>query len=428
MTVSRGEFVALLSALSAAGLPVTAEAAQPPWYPLPPRLPIGKGRALVLSGAGARGAYEAGALKWLFRNAAHDGPPFNVICGTSAGAINAAFASEGTPGAIQQTEKLWRAMPSANVVQLEPPFQDLAEAGQIMWEGSRHGFPARIAFLNRAREKVNDAGPPEQLAKYLGVVDEAGITALVKQYPINIDALQSSLLVTATNLTRRSADTFYTFVGPQAAIHEAMFLDRTAPTSRLQGHGSAPPLRPRPPLRHALTQDNLVAAVMASAAIPGVFAPVPVPIAQSTSADLYVDGGVANNTPIGLAADAGANDITMLVTDAPDELPAMPNNLPGVLQASFAIMEQRIFQNDITLTFARNLLTRLHDMRGLNETVQMYIDALQQQNWKPLTLRLIRPRTPLSLTLMGFNDQAGIDTAFDQGYADAQHPWVYSME
>ena len=55
-----------------------------------------KQRALVLQGGGALGAYEAGVLnvlcKWLHRNRVNDnGPLFDIVVGTSIGAINAAI-------------------------------------------------------------------------------------------------------------------------------------------------------------------------------------------------------------------------------------------------------------------------------------------------------------------------------------------------
>lgn len=47
--------------------------------------------ALILSGGGARAAYQAGVLRGLLEVHGGDGLPFEVVCGTSAGAINAAF-------------------------------------------------------------------------------------------------------------------------------------------------------------------------------------------------------------------------------------------------------------------------------------------------------------------------------------------------
>ena len=47
--------------------------------------------ALVLSGGGARGAYQVGVLKAITEWLPEDAPcPFEVLVGTSAGALNAA--------------------------------------------------------------------------------------------------------------------------------------------------------------------------------------------------------------------------------------------------------------------------------------------------------------------------------------------------
>jgi len=51
-------------------------------------------RALVLSGGGARGAYEAGVLDYIFNTLSKDvelGTKIHVFCGTSVGAIHAAY-------------------------------------------------------------------------------------------------------------------------------------------------------------------------------------------------------------------------------------------------------------------------------------------------------------------------------------------------
>lgn len=48
-------------------------------------------RALVLSGGGSRGAYEAGVIGYIWRLLGRhfrDNPPFRLLCGTSVGAIN----------------------------------------------------------------------------------------------------------------------------------------------------------------------------------------------------------------------------------------------------------------------------------------------------------------------------------------------------
>jgi NTE family protein len=81
--------------------------------------------ALVLSGGGARGAYEAGVLAHLFERVyARLGPDFefDVVSGTSVGAIHAAFTAasthmEAVPRARQLAET-WSAMRIGDVLRL----------------------------------------------------------------------------------------------------------------------------------------------------------------------------------------------------------------------------------------------------------------------------------------------------------------------
>ena len=57
-------------------------------------------RALVLSGGGAKGAYEAGAITSLCQK-----QPFDIVVGTSVGAINGAFAAQHDLAALEDTWK-----------------------------------------------------------------------------------------------------------------------------------------------------------------------------------------------------------------------------------------------------------------------------------------------------------------------------------
>ena len=80
--------------------------------------------ALVLSGGGARAAYQAGVLQAIAellpdptRN------PFAIICGTSAGAINAATlacGAENFRGAVQRLSEVWRHMRVRHVYRADP--------------------------------------------------------------------------------------------------------------------------------------------------------------------------------------------------------------------------------------------------------------------------------------------------------------------
>ena len=67
--------------------------------------------ALVLSGGGARGAYQVGVLKAIADLQAKDARnPFSIISGTSAGAVNAvalAASANNFRLAVKKVEKIW---------------------------------------------------------------------------------------------------------------------------------------------------------------------------------------------------------------------------------------------------------------------------------------------------------------------------------
>lgn len=87
--------------------PTHAPAAEP----APPVQDRGR-LGLVLSGGGARGAYQVGVLKAVAELLPGDGPvPFQVICGTSAGAITAAVVAAHAQhfrAGVVNLERVWR--------------------------------------------------------------------------------------------------------------------------------------------------------------------------------------------------------------------------------------------------------------------------------------------------------------------------------
>ena len=77
--------------------------------------------ALVLSGGGARGAYEVGVLKYLFEN--FPNANFDIYCGTSVGAIHTVAISsmKGIENdAIRMLESIWKNMNMNEVLEFGP--------------------------------------------------------------------------------------------------------------------------------------------------------------------------------------------------------------------------------------------------------------------------------------------------------------------
>ncbi|MBW2714255.1 MAG: patatin-like phospholipase family protein [Deltaproteobacteria bacterium] len=87
------------------------------WEEFLRRLPVGNGdqadskTGLILSGGGARASYQVGVLKAIAEILPDDiDAPFEIICGTSAGAINAATLACSTPDfrkGAEQLEQAW---------------------------------------------------------------------------------------------------------------------------------------------------------------------------------------------------------------------------------------------------------------------------------------------------------------------------------
>jgi predicted acylesterase/phospholipase RssA len=325
-------------------------------------------KALILSGGGALGAFEAGAIQSL-----HDsGDEFDVVCGSSIGAINASFVAQDK---IDQLTALWR-----RIGNLKPPLIDYME--QVNAAINLLDEIEKVVHLNPfgiapAALRWMQVGSKKALMALRGFVKPDAIKEILSSN-LEFTALKRSLIVTATNLTYGSSETFYAFVGPNCGQMQTSF-------TKAFGDGA-----------HALSNDEeFILAIRASAAIPGAFEPVPMNLGSAGDKE-FVDGGVANNTPIKLAADVGATEITaILLQPVQASAPAFAtNNLLEIGLASLTVMQQKLLEQD---------------MDSVN-------------NNPAVTIRYIRPLTPLSLTVLGFNDQRGIDAAFEAGIAAAKTP------
>src|SRR5690625_7392717 len=97
-------------------------------------------RALILSGGGARAAYQVGVLQALAKILPPETEnPFPIICGTSAGAINA-LALATHPGNCRES-----------VASLANIWQNLT-AGHVYRPG-RYDLAERLALLARSLRK-----------------------------------------------------------------------------------------------------------------------------------------------------------------------------------------------------------------------------------------------------------------------------------
>ncbi len=238
--------------------------------------------AIVLSGGGARGAYEAGILRYLFGEfqARHGEPRLDVISGTSVGAINGAFLASvvhDSAAGIQRLGTLW---------------SDLA-LDRVLGFGV--GQAARL---------------PRVLS---GGTDGAGVFDVTPLAKIVGENLRWADLARNVRRGRLRALTI-------SATHVATgrpwcFVDRA----------------PEVPLPMGMPPSMVVRAdrigpehVLASAAIPILFPPVPV------HGELFVDGGLRLNTPMSPAIHLGARRVLVIGLNTVPTAPALPAFAPGV--------------------------------------------------------------------------------------------------
>ena len=90
-----------------------------------------------------------------------------------------------------------------------------------------------------------------------------------------------------------------------------------------------------------LAEGDTVDAVLASASLPGVFAPV------AFEGHTLIDGGVVNHTPITVAADLGADKVVVLPTGYACALQSPPRSALAMVVHAFTLATQRRLIDDV---------------------------------------------------------------------------------
>jgi NTE family protein len=272
--------------------------------------------AVVLSGAGARGAFQAGALAELIPALERDGLMPTIWLGTSAGSINTmlwgASAHRGAQVAADQVLDVWLKMDDSDVYRPLLPFS-LARTGLQFAAGALLGVgPGTTSLLDTAplRRTAVDELHAEQLGANLadGVLDAVGVVA-----------------------TRMPAASDNTVVGAGSG-RSVLFLDGRKTRSYAGDPGRALDVVHGP-----LTPTHVVA----SSAIPVAFPPVQIS-EPDQAAGWYVDGGVRLNTPLNPAVALGATKIVVVsataTTYGPRPAPDHSGDTPDVADAAAQVM------------------------------------------------------------------------------------------
>ncbi|WP_437290591.1 patatin-like phospholipase family protein [Sorangium sp. So ce406] len=219
--------------------------------------------AVILSGGGARGAYEVGVLSYVldaFARLRGAPPRIDILCGTSVGAVNACYLAahldDATLG-IRRLVNLWTQLKLETVLGFG--VRQAISLPKLLFGGGSQGVG------------LFDVSPMQRL-----VEREIPWRAIARTLR---HGYLSAVSVSATEIgTGRTV--IFMQTGPDGALPTT-----APPRTIIRGALIGPP--------HAL----------ASAAIPILFPPVRI------GRDLYMDGGVRQNTPIAPALRLGATHV-----------------------------------------------------------------------------------------------------------------------
>jgi NTE family protein len=236
--------------------------------------------ALVLSGGGARGAYEAGVLSYLFEHVYPELPrgfEFDIVSGTSVGAIHAAYvaATAGLRGRLRSRAlaETWKGMRLGDVVKMRPV--DLV------------GVPLRALGLTKLARTVGHGSESAQAVG--GLIDLTPLERIVA------DRVPWATL--RDNLRHGR---------PGALCISCTEVKSGRITVFQDGHLADPKPWARDPNARAVVTEIDSTHVRASAAIPFLFPAIR--IADS----FYVDGGLRMNTPLSPALRLAADRVLVV--------------------------------------------------------------------------------------------------------------------
>ena len=306
---------------------------------------------LILSGGGARAAYQVGvlaAIADLLGDTADN--PFPVIVGTSAGAINAVGLACGAlhfSSAVRRLTQVWQAFHCHDVYRSDWP--------GVLRQASRFFGHSLLGIGKNQPVALLDSSP---LGKLLArELDFSGIAAAVRARQLR------AVAVTAFGYESGQAVTFYQ---GRATIDPWFRHRRVGVPTRLQ-------------LEHLL----------ASAAIPLIFPPVKI------NREYFGDGAVRQAAPISPALHLGASRVLVIGVSGNDQFdPGEP--LPRVASSRPPSLAQ-IGGHLLNSTFIDSLETDIELLERLNQMSALVPPERRPRGLglNPVEVLVIAPSRPL---------------------------------
>lgn len=276
--------------------------------------------ALMLPGGGARGAYQVGVLKAISELLEGQHNPFPVICGTSAGAINAAVlashAHEFLTG-VERLEQFWLSMHCGRVYRTDA------------WTVLKSGMRFAATLLSGGLIKTNPRAFLDNMPLRLFLQQELRLEGI--QTALDLGALRG-VAITASGYSSASATSYF------QARSDVRNWERTR--------------------RNGLATKLDVRHLLASAALPIIFP------AERIGNEYFGDGGMRMIAPLSPAIHLGANRILVIGTrdEKPDLPPESPAEYPSAGEIGGYLMDT-IFMDRLNADLAR--------MKRINKTLAL---------------------------------------------------------
>lgn len=240
------------------------------------------GLGLVLSGGGARGAYEAGALHYIFTELAQEfrtTPKISLISGTSVGAVNGTFVASAIGEADVGTQELVRIWES-----LELP--------QILGFGLKQAAGLYRVLLGGTQARgIFDADPLSAIV---------GRSIRWRQLRQNLRTGPLKALTVSTTNVSTGGPVIFIDAAPGLGIPQSLAIHALVRRARIGQHH-----------------------VLASAAIPLIFPPVAI------GDEIHCDGGLRLNTPMAPSIHLGMDRLLVIGLSTPHLVEETPSLREG---------------------------------------------------------------------------------------------------
>ena len=288
-------------------------------------------RGLILTGGGARAAYQVGVLKGIasiLPRSVYN--PFPIICGTSAGAVNAlSIAGRAGPFRLRtkKLEAIWHNLHASDVYRTD------------FWGVTANVFHVLASFLHSGYG----------IGRPISLLDNAPLRHLLESY-VRFDYLDTAVANGELDAIAISAMSY----GSGQSVTFFQGQDSIKPWTRARRRGE----------KTTITIDHL----MASTAIPSLFPAV------SIDNSYYGDGAVRQLKPISPALHMGARQL--LIIGVSDNATSKPTQNTTDHSPSIAQIVGHMFNS----AFIDSVESDLETLRSINRLANAVPESLRVNN------------------------------------------------